>query len=244
VVRRLLLLSNSSVPGMGLLQHALDAVEEIMDGRRSLLFVAFASSRPDLFTRAMGEALAAIGVRVHPAHPAPDVAGAIAEAEAVFVGGGNSFRLVRALSKLDALDALRSAVHGGTPYLGASAGSNLACPTIRTTNDMPIVEPGSLNGVGLVPFQINAHYVDPDPLSPLGMETRPQRIEQFLEENDVPVLGMREGSWIRVNDDTAALWGVNTARLFRRGTEAVEVPAGSDLSWLLATRPRFDVGQD
>ncbi len=244
MARRLLLLSNSSIPGMGLLQHALDAVEEIVDGRRSLLFIAFASSRPELFTRAMDEALAAIGVKVRPADQAPDVASAIAEAEAVFVGGGNSFRLLRRLSNLDALDALRSAVHGGKPYVGASAGSNLACPTIRTTNDMPIVEPPSLNALGLVPFQINAHYVDPDPLSPLGMETRPQRIEQFLEENDVPVLAMREGSWVRVSEDTAALSGISTARLFRRGTEAVEVPLGSDLSWLLGTRPRFDLAED
>lgn len=238
---RLLLLSNSAAPGMGFLAHALEALQDLLDNRRSLLFVPFASSTPDAYTRIMRDALAPIGVDVRAAGAAPDLSDAISRAEAVFVGGGNSFRLLRRLSDLDALEALRVAVQRGTPYIGASAGSNLACPTIRTTNDMPIAEPPSLAALGLIPFQINAHYLDADPASQERAETRSRRIAEFLEENDVPVVGLREGTWLRVADKTATLGGVSTARLFCRGEEPVEVPVGSDLSWLLATEPRFDI---
>lgn len=237
---RLLLLSNSSAPGMGFLEHAVNAIEETLDGRRSLLFVPFASSAPDRYTRTMREALHPLGVHMYSAHEVPDVAAAISGAEAVFVGGGNCFRLLRRLSDLGVLDPLSAAVHGGTPYLGASAGSNLACPTIRTTNDMPIVEPPLLAALGLIPFQINTHYVDADPADQHRMETRPQRIAEFLEENDVPVLGLREGTWLQVLGETATLGGVTTGLLFRRREEPVEIPAGSDLSGLLASKPRFD----
>jgi dipeptidase E len=241
--RELFLLSNSFVPGMGLLEHALEAIEQLLDGRDSVLFIGFASSAPDLYFRAMSEALAALRVRVEAAPRSDEVGAAIARAEAVFVGGGNSFRLLATLQQLDALDTLRAVACRGTPYLAASAGSILACPTIRTTNDMPIVEPQSFDALGLVPFQINAHYVDPDPISPLRLETRPQRIEQFLEDNDVPVLAIREGSWIRVSDDTASLSGLTSGRLFTRGVEAADIPPGSDLSRLLTTQTRFDVNQ-
>jgi dipeptidase E len=173
---------------------------------------------------------------------ASDVVRAVRDAEAVFVGGGNSFRLLRALTHLGALDALRYVVQQGVPYLSASAGSNLACPSIRTTNDMPIVEAVSLLALGLIPFQLNPHYLDPDPLSSYQGETRQQRIEEFLEENDVPVLGLREGAWLRVSGRRAVLSGSNTGRLFRRHAEPADVPIGADLSYLLETKPRFDVG--
>ena len=174
-------------------------------------------------------------------HEVNDAARAVREAEAIFVGGGNSFRLLQALNRLDVLDALRRAVvHDGVPYLGASAGSNLACPSIRTTNDMPIVEVPSLTALGLIPFQLNPHYLDPDPRSTHQGETRQQRIEEFLEENDVPVLGLREGAWLQVSGQRAVLSGASTGRLFRRNVRPAEVPAGSDLSFLLQTTPRFD----
>lgn len=235
----LLLLSNSTAPGRGFLEHALEAIRETLDGRRRLLFIPFASSGPDAYTEVMRRALAPLAVTVESAREA-ELPGAIEACEAVFVGGGNSFRLLRSLSRSDALDALRSAVAAGVPYLGASAGSNLACPTIRTTNDMPIVEPGSFSALGLVPFQINPHYVDSAPADHQG-ETRSQRIEEFLEHNDVPVLGMREGSWLRVSGDTAVLSGTSGSRLFRRHADPEELPVGTDVSWLLATSPRFDV---
>lgn len=166
----------------------------------------------------------------------------MADAQAVFVGGGNSFRLLRTLTTLGVLEPLRQAAQAGVPYLAASAGANLACPAIRTTNDMPIVEPGSLAALGLIPFQLNPHYLDPGPRSPHQGETRPARIEEFLEENDVPVLGLREGAWLRVTGKHAVLSGAGTGRLFRRQEEPADVPVGADLSFLLDGIPRFDVG--
>jgi dipeptidase E len=144
------------------------------------------------------------------------------------------------LHQVHALDALRNAVHGGVPYLGASAGSNLACPSIRTTNDMPIVEVASLSALGLIPFQLNTHYLDPDPGSSHQGETRQQRIEEFLEVNDVPVLALREGAWLRVSGKRAVLAGAGTGRLFRRHAEPADIPVGADLSFLLESKPSFD----
>jgi dipeptidase E len=133
----------------------------------------------------------------------------------------------------------------GLPYLGSSAGTNMACPTLRTTNDMPVVEPASFAALGLIPFQINPHYppsLDPGPAATHQGETRQQRIEEFLEVNDVPVLSLREGSWLRVSDGLARTGGTTWARLFARAAEPRELPPGSDVSDLLDTRPRFDVG--
>jgi len=236
----LLLLSNSTAPGKRFLEHALDEIREALSSCR-LLFIGFASSDPDAYTEVMRQALAVLEVEVLGAHESADPRRAIQEAEAIFVGGGNAFRLLRALDRLDALGALGSTVRAGTPYLGASAGANLACPTIRTTNDMPIVEPPTLCGLGLVPFQINPHYLDPDPGSTHQGETRTRRIEEFLEENDVPVLGMREGSWLHVSGRRIVLGGENGWRLFRCREEHLEVPSGTHLSWLLQWPARFDV---
>jgi dipeptidase E len=239
----LLLLSNSRAPGMGFLEHAIDAIKNVLGDRASVLFVPFAGSDPDAYTTTMRAALARIGVRVTGLHEVPDVIDAIGQAEAIFVGGGNSFRLLRSLNQLGALPALReAAVTGGVPYLGASAGSNLACPTIRTTNDMPIVEVPSLSALGLIPFQLNPHYLDADPGSTHQGETRQQRLEEFLEENDVPVLGLREGSWLAVSGRQATLAGASTGRLLRREVPPAEVPAGTDLSYLLQVPARFDTG--
>jgi dipeptidase E len=241
-VGELLLLSNSTAPGMGFLEHAIPAIRAVLGDRGSLLFVPFASSAPDAYTSVMSQALAQAGIEVTGLHQASDLTAAVAEAQAVFVGGGNSFRLLRALTTLGVLEPLRQAVEAGVPYLAASAGANLACPTIRTTNDMPIVEPGSLAALGLIPFQLNPHYLDPDPRSAHQSETRTKRIEEFLEENDVPVLGLREGAWLRVSGARAHLSGRNTGRLFRRHTDPIDIPIGADLSDLLNTCPRFDIG--
>ena len=238
----LLLLSNSTAPGMGFLEHATEAIRAVLGDRGSLLFVPFASSDPDAYTSVMRQALAQAGIEITSLHQASDLTAAVADAEAVFVGGGNSFRLLRTLTTLGVLDVLRQAALQDVPYLAASAGANLACPTIRTTNDMPIVEAVPLSALGLIPFQLNPHYLDPDPRSSHQGETRPRRIEEFLEENDVPVLGLREGSWLRVSGREAVLSGDGTGRLFRRHAEPADVPIGTDLSYLLDTRPRFDVG--
>src|SRR5207248_234129 len=124
-------------------------------------------------------------------------------------------------------------------YLGSSAGTNLACPTVRTTNDMPILDPEGLDALGLIPFQINPHYLDPDPDSTFQGETRAQRLTEFCEENDVPVLAMREGSWLRVSGEVASLHGASGGVLFRHRHQPEELAPNTDVSWLLASAPRF-----
>ena len=150
-------------------------------------------------------------------------------AEALFIGGGNTFRLLKSLYDFDLIVPIRRRVFAGMPFIGSSAGSNVSCPTIRTTKDMPIVEPPSLDALGLVPFQISPHYLDPDPGSTHMGETQEQRILQFLEESATPVVGLREGSMLRVEEGSIHLGGVTGARIFRRGREPVEALPGTTL---------------
>jgi dipeptidase E len=236
-----LLLSNARAPGLGFLDHVLDTIAELLDGRDRMLFIPFAQTEADRYTEVMREGLARIGVRVDGAHTAPDLCEAIAAAQAVFVGGGNSFRLLKRMREAGALKPLRERALDGMPYAGASAGSNLACASIRTTNDMPIVNPGSFEALGLIPFQVNPHY--PYTATPPQMhagESRDDRIREFLEENDVPVLGLPEGTWLRVSGPTASTGGVAHTKLFRRGAEPRELPPGSDVSTLMGLPVRFD----
>ena len=235
----LLLLSNSTAPGRKYLEHALDALAEVLAGRDELVFVPYALADHDGYTEQVRSALEPLGVRVTGAHTGPD---ALREAAAIFVGGGNTFRLLRTLQLSGDLDVIRGRVNAGTPYVGSSAGTNLAGPSVRTTNDMPIVQPPSFEALGLVPFQINPHYLDPDPTSTHQGETRERRITEFLEENDVPVLGIREGTWLRRTADKLTLGGISAgARLFRRTSTPEEVPTGADLSPLLQITAAFDV---
>jgi dipeptidase E len=235
---RLLLLSNSVAPGQGFLEHALETISDVMAGGRRLLFFADASFDPDAYTDGMQTALQRLQVEVVLAHRREDLVGELDAADAIFVGGGNAFRLLKTFHDSGLLDPVRDRVVAGLPYLGASAGTNLACPTIRTTNDMPIVEPRSLAALGLVPFQINPHYVELD-AAPLAA-SRDKRIGEFLHENDVPVVGLREGSWLDVRDDSMLLGGPTGGRLFRRGVEPRDLLPGDDLRELLATRARYD----
>jgi dipeptidase E len=159
----------------------------------------------------------------------------VRSAEAVFVGGGNAFRLLAAAYRFDLLDVIRRRVGEGVPYIGSSAGTNLACPTIRTTNDMPIAEPPSLAALGLIPFQINPHYPAKEVLAGHLGETRDQRIVEFLEDNDVPVLALQEGCWVEVIAASATIGGVTGARLFQRAATPRDLPPGTDVSGLLRT---------
>lgn len=236
----LLLLSNSTAPGRAYLEHAREAIAALLGGCRSLLFVPFALADHEAYTDQVRRAVAPLGISVRGAHEGQARA-LVAEADAVFVGGGNTFRLVAALHRLGLIDAIADAVRAGLPYLGSSAGTNVAAPTLRTTNDMPIVQPPSFQTLGLVPFQINPHYLDPDPASTHQGETREERLLQFLEENDVPVLGMREGTWLEVGAGCRLGGSEAGARLFRRGQAPQEVPAGADLAHLLEVVPRYDV---
>ncbi|MDX3006358.1 dipeptidase PepE [Kribbella solani] len=235
----LLLLSNSATHGQPFLAHALDALRDVLTGVEEVVFVPYALADHDGYTATVRSALEPLGVRVTGAHSA---APALESAQAIFVGGGNTFRLVKTLHDSGELAVIRSRVRGGTPYIGSSAGTNLAGPTLRTSNDMPIVQPPSFETLGLVPFQLNPHYLDPDPTSTHQGETREKRITEFLEENDVPVLGIREGTWLRLHDDRLVLGGLPAgARLFRRGVAPTEIATGTDLSELLTVTPRFDV---
>ena len=237
----LLLLSNSATHGRPYLSHALQAIAAHLSGRTRLLFVPHALADHDGYTAAVAEAMRPIGVSVEGLHRHPDPASAVSSAEAVFVGGGNTFRLLRSLRRARLLGPLHDRVRAGLTYLGSSAGTNVACPTIRTTNDMPIVDPGGFGALDLVPFQINPHYLDPDPGSTHQGETRAQRLTEFCEENDVPVLAMREGAWVEVDGEVAALRGDTGGVLFRHGHQPAEIAAGTDVSWLLTAVPRFTI---
>jgi dipeptidase E len=185
--------------------------------------VPFAQYDHDAYTARIRERLGAMGFDVTQIRDRAD----IERAEALFIGGGNSFRLLNAMYERDLLDIIRIRVATGMPYLGSSAGTNVATPSIRTTNDMPIVYPPSFDALGLVPFQINPHYVDPDPVSTHKGETREERIREFHEEHDTPVVGLREGSMLAVRDGVVTLVGTKQARIFRQGQEPLEVETGS-----------------
>ncbi|HEX4062874.1 MAG TPA: dipeptidase PepE [Streptosporangiaceae bacterium] len=238
----LLLLSTSKIFGGRYLDFAFDAVTELLLGRRRLVFVPYAVRDHAKYTATVRAAFEPAGIELTGLDEVAAPADAVRQAEAVFIGGGNSFRLLRALQDRDLIDVIRQQVLAGAPYMGSSAGSNMACPSLRTTNDMPIVQPASFAALNLIPFQLNPHYQDPEPGSRHMGETREDRITEFLEENDVPVLGLREGSWLRVAADTAAIGGVVGARLFSRGGPATELVPGDDVSTLLTTPARFDAG--
>ena len=174
------------------------------------------------------ERFAQMGRRLTSLHEARDRRAAVAEAESLFVGGGNTFRLLSRLYEEGLVALMRErVVAAGVPYVGTSAGSNVACASIRTTNDMPIVQPPSFEALALVPFQINPHYLDPDRSSTHQGETREERLREFLEENDRVVVGLREGAMLRVEGDEATLVGSAGARIFERGQEPREVEPGA-----------------
>jgi dipeptidase E len=240
----LLLLSSSSVHGYAPFEHVLPALAEFVGSARAIHFAPFAIADHERSTARMQEWLAPLGVPIVGLHAVPDARAAVEEAEVVFVGGGNSFRLLAALWRLGLIEPIRRrALAGDLRYVGSSAGTNMACPSLRTTNDMPIVQPPTFEAAGLVPFQINPHYIDADPDSTHLGETREQRIVEFLEVNDVPVVGLREGSWLRRQGDSLRLAGVAGGRLFRRGAESSVLTPGDDLSWLLGLTPHFDTPQ-
>jgi dipeptidase E len=237
----LLLLSSSRVHGYGYLEFARDELAAFFDGYPKLHFVPYALHDRDTYTRVVRDSFAALGIEVVSVHESGDPAAALREARAVFVGGGNTFRLLRALQQHGLLEILRERVGAGElRYMGVSAGINVTAPTIRTTNDMPIVQPDGLDSLGLVPFQLNAHYVDADANSTHMGETRAQRIKEFLEENEVPVLGLREGAWLRRRGDALKLGGVAGAVLFRRGLVPAAYAPDADLRFLLDARARYE----
>jgi dipeptidase E len=229
--KRLLLISNSTMYGRGYFDHVAEPARAFLGaGVERVLFVPYAVHDHDRYAAAVRSRFADFGLAVDSIHDAPHPPSrAVAEAQALFVGGGNTFRLVDALWSKALIEPIRERVRGGMPYIGSSAGSNVACPTIKTTNDMPIVQPPTFEALSLTSFQINPHYIDPQPGSTHMGETRAQRIAEFLEENATPVIGLREGAWLLVEDAHVTLHGETGARLFRRGQPPVECVAGSRL---------------
>jgi dipeptidase E len=226
---RALLISSSKVFGGGYLDHAEAAIRERLAGVGRVLFIPHALANRDAYAETARLRFKAMGFELDSLHAAADPRAAVETAEVVFVGGGNTFRLLKALRDLGLLTRLRARALAGMPYIGASAGTNVACPTVRTTNDMPIVEPPSLAALGLVRFQLNPHYLDPKPKSRHMGETREERLLQFLEENDVPAVGLREPSMLRTEGGGVTLLGTASARIFRRGVAPFEVPPGARL---------------
>jgi dipeptidase E len=228
-----LLISNPTVYGRGYLDHVEDEIRNFLGGARHVLFFPFALHDRDAYAEKAKTRFAAMGYSLQSTHEAANPKKAIEETDAIFIGGGNTFRLLKALQDLSFIEPIRRKVKSGVPYIGSSAGSNVASPTIKTTKDMPIVQPRSFDSLGLVPFQISPHFLDPDPNSKHMGETQEERILQFLEENDTPVAGMREGAWVLVEGDRITLKGASGARIFRRGQSPVEAIPPADLSKLL-----------
>lgn len=233
---RLLLLSTSAVHGSGYMEYGLPHLREFLGPVRSLLFVPYA--RPsgishDQYTERFRRALQPAGYTVTGLHEHDDAIAALDAAESVFVGGGNTFVLLHGLYQRGLLEPLRGRVREGLPYMGSSAGSNVAGRTIGTTNDMPVVHPPSFDALGLVPFNINPHYLDPDPDSTHMGESRDTRIREFQVFNPWPVVALREGALLRVENHSALLTGERGGRLFRPDREPQELRPDAVLDELL-----------
>ena len=233
MARRLVLISTSTVFGTRYLEHAFPELRDALGGVSSVLFIPHALQDRGGYAAKARAAFEEMGYGLDSLHEALDPRRAIERAEAIFCGGGNTFRLLTALQEMGVLPLIRRRVAEGLVYSGASAGSNLACPTIRTTNDMPIVQPPSFDALDLVSFQINPHYVDPLPDSKHMGETREARLREFHEENEAPVVGLREGAILRVAGESVLLKGVAGARIFRRGQDPVEVAPVAEIAALV-----------
>lgn len=232
-MRNILLISNTFCFGKGFLEHAKEEIYDLLGSKKSVLFVPYALHDRDWYAGIAKEGFEKLGLSCTSIHTAANPQKALEEAESVFIGGGNTFRLLSELYQQNIIQTVRKRIEEGMPYFGASAGANVACLSIKTTNDMPIVYPPSFDGLQLVPFQINPHYLDPDPNSKHMGETREKRIQEFHEENDTPVIGIREGAWLRVKDNSMTLGGETGAKLFLKGKVSQELATRADLSYLL-----------
>ena len=232
---KLLLISNSTNAGEEYLKYPVENIGRHLQGVCEIVFVPYAAVTfsYDEYERKVQKRFDEIGIRVRSVHRAADPRKAIREAEAICVGGGNTFALAKKMQEQGLMTAILRKIKEGTPYVGWSAGSNVCCPTICTTNDMPIVEPATFTAAGLVPFQINPHYTDAHPDGHAG-ETREQRLLEYVEANPcMTVAGLREGCILRVENGRIELIGERPMRIFRKGQAPCEVRPGDDLNFLL-----------
>ncbi len=224
------------MPGEAYLDYPKHEIKKFLgDKPITALFIPYAAVTFsfDLYEQKVAERFSELGYQVKSVHHFSDPVQAVKDAEVIVVGGGNTWQLVRTMHDNNLMAAIRDKVVSGTPYIGWSAGSNVACPTLRTTNDMPIVDPHGFDTIGLIPFQINPHYLDANPEGH-GGETREQRIEEFLEVNpELYVVGLREGTMLLIEDRKMRLKGNRTARIFRKGASYFELNTDDDFSFLL-----------
>lgn len=232
-MKNLIIASTSTIYGLGYLEYLLPVLKDHFKNATTILFIPYA--RPggvshDDYTAKVAEAFAQIDKKVVGLHTFENPVEAIEKAEGIFTGGGNTFLLVKQLYWHNVMLPLKEVLQNGTPYLGCSAGSNITGLTMETTNDMPIVYPPSFQTLGMVPFNINPHYLDPVDGSTHMGETRETRINEFHSFNSQPVLGLREGSWLEVHGSKITLKGSLTARLFRQNQSPIELETETDLS--------------
>ena len=234
-MKQILIASTSTVHGSGYLEYLLDSLKVHFKNANTVLFIPYARpggiSHQD-YTEIVRIAFSKINKAVKGIHEFDNPKDAIKSAEAIFTGGGNTFVLVNQLYKNNLMSELRSTIESGTPYLGTSAGSNICGLTIGTSNDMPIIYPPSFNALALIPFNINPHYLDPEPSSTHMGETRETRIIEFHEFNSQPVIGLREGSYLEIKGSKIVLMGPLKARIFEKNRQPYELETMSDLSSL------------
>ncbi len=233
---KLLLISNSTNQGEPYLDYPKHEIRKFLGEKTvNALFIPYAAVTFsfDNYESKVEERFSEIGHHITSIHHFSNPVEAVQNAGAIVVGGGNTWQLVRMMRDKGLMDAIRQKIEQGTPYIGWSAGSNVACPTLRTTNDMPIIDPKGFDCMGLVPFQINPHYLDANPEGH-GGETREQRIEEFIEVNpDITVVGLREGTMLKYENSKLILIGNRSARIFRKDTAPRELSAGDDFGFLL-----------
>lgn len=234
--KKMLLISNSTLHGGGYLDHCANELEILLENKNHIVFIPYA--RPggishEEYTKIARERFEKMGKKVTGIHEFDSPKQAIEEADAVFIGGGNTFVLLHDLYESGIINLLRNKVEAGMPYIGTSAGSNVACTSIKTTNDMPIMFPPSFDALKLVPFNINPHYLDPNPDSTHMGETRETRIKEFHVYNDEYVVGLREGAMLHVMGDKITLKGNTGARIFSKKNGPVEYKPGDSLDFLL-----------
>ncbi|MBL7887631.1 MAG: dipeptidase PepE [Flavobacterium sp.] len=234
-MKNLIIASTSTVYNGGYLEYLLDELKVLFADCKSIVFIPYA--RPgglshDDYTTKVRSVFTKLNIEVKGLHEFDNPKEAIEKAEGLFTGGGNTFLLVTQLYENDVMSTLSEVIAKGTPYLGTSAGSNITGVSMQTTNDMPIIYPPSFNTIGAIPFNLNPHYLDPDANSQHMGETRETRIKEFHAFNSTAVLGLREGSWLRVKGNEIVLKGDLTARLFQQNESPIEVESGTDLSFL------------
>ena len=232
-MKNLLVASTSTVYGGEYLDYLTEEMAKLFKDTEEVIFIPYA--RPggishDEYTAKAAQAFQKIGKKLIGLHTFKDPVEALKNAKGAFTGGGNTFVLVSALYRLELMQPLREAIFNGLPYMGTSAGSNICGVSMNTTNDMPIVYPPSFKTLGVIPFNLNPHYLDPEPNSKHMGETRETRIAEFHTQNTIPVVGLREGSWLRVKGDEIILKGNLKARIFEQGKEPYEVDTSTSLS--------------